>query len=141
VPAGQFELPPSYWTGNGWSPNAAAARPFSSRWSISNAMQPRLIDGVWYSVVKQDEFWGDRVVVERSVAPHGPWQLVANLPVEAVVPDDRAGVMMTTYQPVLLPQRSPDGTLTVVLSQNSAVWLESLADPRLYRPQALAVRG
>ncbi|MFT3853920.1 MAG: hypothetical protein QM733_14435 [Ilumatobacteraceae bacterium] len=141
VPAGQFELPPTYWDGRGWSTDASAAAPISSRWSISNAMQPRLIDGVWYSAVKQDEFWGDRVVVERASAPQGPWRVVADVPVTAVVPADRAGTLMTTYQPVLLPRRAPNGTLSVLLSQNSAIWLESIADPRLYRPQVLAVRA
>lgn len=141
VPAGQFELPPTYWTGSGWSADAAAARPFSSRWSISNAMQPRLIDGTWYSAVKVDEFWGDRVVVERAAAPQGPWTVVADRQVAAIVPADRGDTMMTTYQPVIVPARAPNGTLTVVLSENSAIWLESVADPRLYRPQALSVRA
>ena len=141
VRAGRFEDVPVYWTGGGWSANAAAARPFSSRWSISNAMQPRLIDGTWYSAVKVDEFWGDRMVVEQSSAPQGPWHVVADLQVTAIVPADRADTLMTTYQPVIVPQRAPDGTLTVVLSQNSAIWPESVADPRLYRPQAIPVRA
>ena len=72
VPAGQFQAAPQYWTGGGWSASAGAAAPFSSRWSISNAMQPRLIDGVWYSSVKRDEFWGDRVRRRTSRRAAGP---------------------------------------------------------------------
>lgn len=141
VHAGRFADAPEYWTGSGWSSNAAASTPISSRWSISNAMQPRLINGVWYSSVKVDEFWGDRVIVERAAAPQGPWRTVADVTVSAIVPDDRADTLMTTYQPVLLPDRAPNGSLSVLLSQNSAIWLESIADPRLYRPQVLSVRG
>ena len=37
---GGSRIAPTYWTGSGWSASAAAARPISSRWSISNAMQP-----------------------------------------------------------------------------------------------------
>lgn len=73
--------------------------------------------------------------------PQGPWRTVADVTVSAIVPDDRADTLMTTYQPVLLPDRAPNGSLSVLLSQNSAIWLESIADPRLYRPQVLSVRG
>src|SRR6478736_1267022 len=72
VPAGKFLSAPQYFTGSGWSSSAAAARPFSSRWRISNAMQPRLIEGRWYSAVKHDEFWGTDLVVEWADAQQGP---------------------------------------------------------------------
>jgi hypothetical protein len=141
VPAGQLAAQPEYFTGGGWSSSASAARPYWTRWYASNAMQPRVIDGQWFSVVKQDEFWGDTVVVETADVPWGPWTTVQRLPAVPRLPPDRAGVWMTTYQPILLPQRGDDGRLIAVLSQNASIWQDAIADPRLYRPQALRVRG
>jgi hypothetical protein len=134
-------LAPQYFTGAGWSTNAEEAAPFSTRWYASNAMQPRLVNGQWFSVVKKDEFWGDSVVVEHASRPQGPWSTIAWIPAVPRVPADRSGVPMSTYQPVLLPERGTDGRLIAVLSQNAADWLVALDDPRLYRPQALAVRS
>ncbi len=107
VPAGKFLSAPQYFTGSGWSSSAAAARPFSSRWQISNAMQPRLIEGRWYSAVKHDEFWGTDLVVEWADAPQGPWHPILDTPVIAAVPADRGDVAMTTYQPVLHADARP----------------------------------
>jgi hypothetical protein len=139
VAAGHFADPPQFFTGTGWSADAGAAAPYSSRWSISNAMQPRLIDGTWYSAVKQDEFWGDRLLIEQADAPQGPWRTVADVAAQATLPSDRPSTWMTTYQPEIMPSRAPDGTLTVVLSQNAAVWTQAVDDPRLYRPRVLAI--
>jgi hypothetical protein len=141
VPAGMVWQAPEYWTGGGWSASAAAAVPYWTRWYVSNAMQPRRIDGHWFSVVKKDEFWGSTLVVDTSSAPAGGWTTLSTMPAVPRLPAERAATLMTTYQPVLLPQRGDDGRLIAILSQNAATWTDAIADPRLYRPQAIAVRG
>jgi hypothetical protein len=141
VPAGQLTALPQYFTGSTWSDDPAAANPISARWRRSNAMQPRLIDGQWFSVVKRDEWWGGHVVVERASAPEGPWTVIAELPAIPRVPSTLSTTFVVTYQPVLLPRRGPDGRLIAILSQNAADFELAIASPELYRPQAVAVPG
>jgi hypothetical protein len=141
VPAGQLTAIPQYFTGGGWSNDADAAAPISARWQRSNAMQPRLIDGRWFSIVKRDEFWGTDLVVERADAPQGPWTAVAALPAAPRVPAEHQEVHVVTYQPVLLPQRGADRRLIAIVSQNAAEFEVAIEQPALYRPQAVAVPG
>ena len=130
VPAGEFTASPEYFAGSEWSSDPTAAEPISTRFYTSNAMQPRLIDGTWYSVVKEDDLWGERLLVEQADDPWGPWTTVHEQDVTARVP---AGAAVeggfVTYQPVLLPWQDDDGTLTVLIAQNSKKWSDSVDDP------------
>ena len=59
VPLGRFDLQPTYWNGVDWVASRAAAVAISTAPSGStNPMQPRLIDGMWISVVKANDWNG-----------------------------------------------------------------------------------
>ena len=74
VPVGRFDLQPTYWDGTDWVASRAAAVPISiDRSGATNPMQPRLIDGMWVSVVKADDWTGSAVRVDTAPAPEGPW--------------------------------------------------------------------
>ncbi len=141
VPNGLFGREPEYYTGSGWSPDAEDAAPISERFYTSNTMQPRLLDGRWVSVVKADEFWGDRIVLDVADNPWGPWTTVYDEVYEPLVPRGVNPESHTaTYQPILLPWTDTDGGAIVVISQNAGRWAEAVADPRRYRPRVLSIQ-
>jgi hypothetical protein len=139
VGKGRFLDPPEYFAGSSWSPDPTAATPISERFDQSNAMQPRLIDDTWLSVTKADEFWGANLVVDQAPDAPGPWSTVADVPATAHPPPDVDPATLVTYQPTLLPWRSDDDQLMIVVSQNSGDENESAQDPRRYRPFVVTV--
>jgi hypothetical protein len=141
VPRGQLEADPEYFDGEQWSYEADDARPISERYYVSNAMQPRLIDGRWVSITKVDEFWGDRFVIDVADRPEGPWRTVLDRPVPIRAPDGVDPASMVSYHPILLPWTDPDGSIVAVFSQNAAHWPDAVDDPRRYRPHVVAIGG
>ena len=95
------------------------------------ALQPRLIDGVWVSVTKPGDWFGNDIVVDTAPAPQGPWTRVRTM----AAPTKTIDGTTNTYLPHLLPWRSPLGNLVVTMSHNA--WdMPNVASPRpwLYRP-------
>jgi hypothetical protein len=110
--------------------------PISSRFWSENPMQPRLVDGRWISVTKEDGFFGDEVLVDVALAPEGPWTTVNRVRVSP-----RGGAdLASTYHAHLAPWRTAGGGLAVVLSNNA--WdmpQHGYSNPTLYRPQWFGV--
>ncbi len=133
VPLGRFDVQPTYWNGVDWVANRAAAVPISiSPDGGANPMQPRLIDGMWVSVVKSGDWNGNAVRVDVAPAAQGPWTTVQTVTIPSRTLDNRTN----TYAAHLLPWRSPTGNLVVALS-NNAWQMDPLAldNPTLYQPR------
>ena len=133
VPVGRFDLQPSYWDGDDWVANRASAVPISiTPDGASNPMQPRVIDGMWLSVVKVGDWDGSAVRVDVAPAPEGPWVTVQTVTVPTRTVDGRTN----TYAAQLMPWRSDTGNLVVAIS-NNARQMEPLAldNPTLYQPR------
>jgi hypothetical protein len=133
VPLGRFDQQPTYWDGAGWVPNRARAVPIStSADGTANPMQPRLVDGMWNSVVKADDWDGTAVRVDVAAAPQGPWTTWHTVTVPTRTVDGRTN----TYGAHLMPWRSATGNLVVALS-NNAWQMDPLAfdTPTLYQPR------
>jgi hypothetical protein len=132
VPAGQFDAPLAYWNGSGWSAQRSAAQPvFVGPERQTYALQPRLIDGVWVSVTKPGDWFGNDIVIDTAPAPQGPWTRVRTM----AAPTKTIDGTTNTYLPHLLPWRSPLGNLVITMSHNA--WdMPNVASPRpwLYRP-------
>ena len=98
----------------------------------ANAMQPRLIDGMWISVVKADDWNGTTVRVDVAAAPQGPWTTWHTVTVPTRTADGRTN----TYGAQLMPWRSATGNLVVSIS-NNAWQMDPLAfdNPTLYQPR------
>ena len=133
VARGRFLDEPEYYTGTGWSPHPADARPISARYYTENAMQPRLVDGEWVSVTKKNGFLSNLFVIDVADHPWGPWRTVSQ---RRVRPE--YGSVQVTYQPILLPWRDPRGDLIVMVSQNAADWPHATNHPRFYRPMVFS---
>ncbi len=137
VPAGRFDLQPAYWNGTSWVANRAAAVPISTDASgASNPMQPRLLDGMWISVVKPDDWAGSSVRVDVAPAPEGPWTTWRTVTVPTRTDDGRTN----TYAAELMPWRSASGNLVVSIS-NNAWQMDPLAfdNPTLYQPRLFEI--
>ena len=50
VPRGALTAAPEYWTPDGWTGAAGAARPFLQRHWAEFPLQPRYVDGQWVGV-------------------------------------------------------------------------------------------
>jgi hypothetical protein len=136
VPRGHLYEQPEYRTSDGWSEDPADAVPISTRFWAENTMQPRLIDGRWIAVTKEDGFWGYDVHIDVADEPWGPWHTVQQF---EFLP--RFGHEIgNSYQPILLPWRdADDGSLTMVISQNGRDWPVAVYNPPWYRPAAVSV--
>ncbi|MEK7423559.1 MAG: hypothetical protein AAB131_06905 [Actinomycetota bacterium] len=137
VPAGRFDLMPEYWNGTGWVADRAAARPIASGdGRMAYSMQPRLIDGVWVSVTKANDWFGSDLAVDTAPAPQGPWTRVRTMSLPTRTIDGATN----NYLPHLLPWRSPLGNLVVTVSHNAWVMNPvAYANPALYRPTLFEV--
>ncbi|MEP7114265.1 MAG: hypothetical protein ABI862_13450 [Ilumatobacteraceae bacterium] len=133
VPVGRFDLQPKYWNGTDWVGNRSAASPISvTPGGGTNPMQPRLIDGMWVSVVKANDWLGNTVQLDVAPAPEGPWTTAQTVTVPTRTNDGRTN----TYAAHLMPWRSETGNLVVALS-NNAWQMDPLAldNPTLYQPR------
>jgi hypothetical protein len=133
VPVGRFDQQPRYWNGADWVASRAAAIPINATPDgASNPMQPRLIDGMWVSVVKAGDWNGSAVRVDVAPAPQGPWTTVQTVTVPSRTVDGRTN----TYAAHLLPWRAANGNLVVAIS-NNAWQMDPLAldNPTLYQPR------
>ena len=133
VPVGRFDLQPAYWNGSGWVASRAAAAAIDTEPAgATNPMQPRLIDGMWVSVVKPDDWKGSTVRVDVAPAPEGPWTTFETVTVPTRTDDGRTN----TYAATLMPWRSASGNLVVSIS-NNAWQMDPLAfdNPTLYQPR------
>jgi len=77
VPRGQLLAPPSYWTARGWRADPAAAMPILDTSRLVNASQFLYVNHQWMVITKVGDWWGDRIVVEYSLRPVGPFSIVA----------------------------------------------------------------
>jgi len=133
VPLGRFDLQPTYWSGTSWVANRTRAVPIStSPNGEANPMLPRLMNGMWISVVKADDWNGTAVRVDVAAAPQGPWTTWPTVTVPTRTADGRTN----TYGAQLMPWRSDTGNLVVAIS-NNAWQMEPLAfdNPTLYQPR------
>ena len=133
VPQGRFDLQPTYWSGAAWVTNRASAVPIDTNANqTTNPMQPRLIDGMWLSVVKPNDWNGTAVRLDVAAAPQGPWTTLQTVTVPTRTVDGRTN----TYAAHLMPWRSDTGNLVVALS-NNAWQMDPLAfdNPTLYQPR------
>lgn len=136
VPLGQLGASPEYRTADGWSPDPAQAVAVSRRFWVENPMQPRYLDGVWWSAAKVDGYWGDELIVDVANDPWGPWTTVSR---QWLSP--RGGdALMNTYHAHLVPWRDAAGNVVVVISQNARdMTRDAFPVPARYRPQARTI--
>ncbi len=113
VPKGQVFATPSYWSGRGWQPDPSAAVPvIGTEGRMVNASQIVLSNNNWMAITKVDDWWGDRILIEQSDRPTGPFRIVGEI---AAVP--KCPVDCNTYFASWIP--SPDvGLLMYGLSHN-----------------------
>jgi hypothetical protein len=130
VPRGRLFDAPTYWTGRGWSADPAAAVPVIDTTNrMVNASQIIESGNNWMSITKVDDWWGDRILVERADRPTGPFSVVAEIAAVSKCPVD-----CNTYFASWVPATDP-GLLFYGLSHNR--W-DGVATA-VYRPTFAAI--
>ena len=112
VPKGQLLAAPTYWTANGWRSDAAAAVPILDPTRLVNASQFVYVNNQWMVITKVGDWWGDRIVVEQSSRPVGPFRVVAQWR-----PPVKCAVECNNYFASWIPSELP-GRLMYGLSHN-----------------------
>lgn len=127
VPVGRFGEPPEYFDGIGWSPDPSAAVPVLRGGMVHGSSVQRLGDR-WVAVTKEDDWFGDELVVQVAARPEGPWHDVARHRVEP------SCQRCNTYGAFLLPWLE-DGRLVVAMSANAwEMHRHALDNASMYRP-------
>jgi hypothetical protein len=129
VPAGEFRGKPDYWDGTTWSSDPMAAASVFTR-GAANPMSVEFINGAYLSVTKLDDWWGDKLVVDTSLSPQGPWTTIGT---RNIVNDRACTRGCGNYGAFLLPWTDDQGRMTIALSNGGDFHLWR-ADVSLYRP-------
>ncbi len=130
VPAGRLDLPWSYYTGRGWSSNAAA----SARTLAGVSGSPALVQaGVGLRLVSQEGELGHRVLSWRAASPVGPFtgeHVVYTIP--------NMGPRTFVYLAHPHPEFSTAQATMFSFSTNVSGWLTSRT-VSLYRPRFFTI--
>jgi hypothetical protein len=129
VPRGQLLSAPAYWTGRGWGADPAAAAPILDTSRMVNASQFVRVNNTWMVITKVGDWWGDRIVVEQSRRPVGPFELVAEW-----APPVKCAIHCNNYFASWIPSANPT-ELVYGLSHNR--WDGIATD--VYRPTFAAI--
>ena len=129
VPRGHLELAPTYWTAHGWSTVASAAVPVSSAGTWDHRMRVVHLDDRWIAVEKEDDFFGDEILVSEAPVPQGPWVVTQRFPVANKTSDGSTN----TYDAMPMPWLQ-DGRLVISWSNNAWDYAQIAPNPSLYRP-------
>ncbi len=75
VPRGQLLAPPAYFDGARWQSSPARATPIiETSGRRANPTQFVHHGNQWMAITKLDDWWGQRVIVERAFHPAGPYE-------------------------------------------------------------------
>jgi len=109
IPSGLAFVPGSLFGG---VELAAAVPVIDTAGRMVNASQITFANNNWMSITKVDDWWGDRILIEQSLRPTGPFRVVGEI---AAVP--KCAVDCNTYFASWIP--SPDSALLMYgLSHN-----------------------
>ena len=124
VPRGDLLATPTYWTADGWRADPAGAVPILDTSRLVNASQFTFVNNQWLAITKVGDWWGDRIVVEHSLRPVGPYSVVSQW-----APATKCAVDCNNYFASWIPSAVP-GQLLYGLSHNR--WDGIATD--VYRP-------
>lgn len=126
VPNGAHFAQHEYWTGNGWSTRPDRAEPIlETGGRLVNPADITHVDNQWLAVIKVDDWFGDKILIEASSRPTGPFETIETI---YATPKCDPSVC-NTYFASWIPNTTDD-ELTIGLSNNR--WDGILSD--VYRP-------
>ena len=77
VPNGRPLDAPRYWDGRRWQADPARAAPIiETQGRLANPSQFIFHDNHWLAITKVGDWWGDRIMIEQSRRPTGPFEVI-----------------------------------------------------------------
>jgi hypothetical protein len=134
VPRGRVFDRPNYWNGSAWVSDPAAAVSISTEGSWAHRLRVMFDDDRWVAVSKEDEFFGDELLMYEAPQPQGPWRVTQRRP---LAPRSTTGNGVT-YEANVFP-RLVNGKLIVNWSNNDFNYGPVKANPGIYRPSFAAL--
>lgn len=131
VPKGQMDLAPEYWDGDGWSDHRDDAQPVLTAERSMPVSVERFGD-VYVAASKEDDWFGNDIVVRTAALPQGPWTEVARF-----TPELRCDTC-NDYGAFVLPHLQGD-QVVIAYSNNAWDMGDAIVDGSLYRIDVTAV--
>lgn len=131
VPKGRMDLAPEYWDGTGWSDRRDGAEPVLTAERSMPVSVERFGD-VYVAASKENDWFGNDIVVRTAPLPQGPWTEVARF-----TPELRCETC-NDYGAFVLPHLEGD-RVVIAFSNNAWDMTEAIADGSLYRIDVTAI--
>jgi len=131
VPKGRMDLAPEYWDGDGWSDRREDAQPVLTAERSMPVSVERFGD-VYVAASKENDWFGNDIVVRTAALPQGPWTEVARF-----TPGLRCDAC-NDYGAFVLPNLQGD-QVVIAYSNNAWDMSEAIVDGSLYRIDLTAI--
>ncbi len=131
VPKGRMDLAPEYWDGDGWSDRHVDARPVLTAERSMPVSVERFGD-LYVAASKENDWFGNDIVVRTAALPQGPWTEVARF-----TPELRCATC-NDYGAFVLPHLQGD-QVVIAYSNNAWDMSEAVVDASLYRIDLSAI--
>ena len=125
VPKGRMDLAPGYWNGDGWSDRRDDAQPVLTAERSMPVSVERFGD-VYVAASKENDWFGNDIVVRTAALPQGPWTEVARF-----TPELRCSTC-NNYGAFVLPYLEGD-QVVIAYSNNAWNMIDAIVDGSVYR--------
>ncbi len=128
VPRGRLLNTPTYWNGETWTPDANAAISIVTHGTFACRLYVFRHGSRWLATAKDDEFYGDEILLFEAPAPTGPWRVI-----QRFAPPTKTGDTRTCTYDAMACTLTPR-SLLVWWSNNAYDEQLVRAEPSIYRP-------
>jgi len=128
VPRGRLLAAPTYWDGEAWTADASAAISILTHGTFACRLFVFRHGNRWLATAKDDEFYGDEILLFEAPQPTGPWRII-----QGFTPPTKSGDARTCTYDAMACTLTP-GSLLLWWSNNAYDEQLVHAEPAMYRP-------
>lgn len=128
VPRGRLLATPTYWDGEAWTADANAAISILTHGTFACRLYVFRHGNRWLATAKDDEFYGDEILLFEAPQPTGPWRII-----QGFAPPTKTGDTQTCTYDAMACTLTP-GSLLLWWSNNAYDEQLVRAEPAIYRP-------
>ncbi len=128
VPRGRLLATLTYWDGEAWTAHANAAISILTHGTFACRLYVFRHGNRWLATAKDDEFYGDEILLFEAPQPTGPWRII-----QSFAPPTKTGDTQTCTYDAMACTLTP-GSLLLWWSNNAYDEQLVRAEPAIYRP-------